>query len=96
MIGGLVERSWLWRRWAVFSSLAVCDVTILYLMVFGTDTRLNEDIANGVILLMGAIVNGYVFGGIWDDRNKGKEAIAHTAVTQSDPGATETNVEVKS
>lgn len=87
----LIERSWLWRRWAVFSSLAVCDATIFYLMIFGVDTALNRDIANGVILLMGAIVNGYVFGGIWDDRNKGKEAIASQAVTQSDA----VNVEVK-
>lgn len=94
MPAGLIERSWLWRRWAVFSSLAVCDVAILYLMVFGTDSRLNEDIANGVILLMGAIVNGYVFGGIWDDKNKGKEVIAHTAVAQSEPSTTETKVDV--
>lgn len=87
------ERSWLWRRWAVFSSLAVCDAGILYLMVWGSDDRLRQDIANGLILLVGAIVNGYVFGGIWDDKNKGKEAIAHKAVEQSDPATTD--VEIK-
>lgn len=89
----LIERSWLWRRWAVFSSLGVCDIAIFWLMIFGPDTALNRDIANGVILLMGAIVNGYVFGGIWDDRNKGQEVIAHQATTQSDPS--NISVEVK-
>lgn len=95
MMEKFIERSWLWRRWAVFSSLAVCDVILIYLMIWGVDTRLNQDIANGVILLIGAIVNGYVFGGIWDDRNKGKEAIANKAVEQSDPATTETKVEVQ-
>lgn len=87
------ERSWLWRRWAVFSSLAVCDLGIIYLMIWGSDDRLRQDIANGLILLVGAIVNGYVFGGIWDDRNKGKEAIANKAVDQADPVNAE--VEIK-
>ena len=89
----MMERSWFWRRIAVFTSLAVCDAVILYLMVFGPDTRLNPDIANGVILLIGAIVNGYVFGAIWDDRNKGREALAKQAVDQSDP--TRTDIEMK-
>ncbi len=89
MMTQFLERSWLWRRWAVFSSLAVCDLGIIYLMIFGADTRLNQDIANGLILLIGAIVNGYVFGGIWDDKNKGKEVVAQSAVQQND---TTTNV----
>ncbi len=89
-----MERSWFWRRWAVFSSLVVCDVVILYLTLFGADTRLNQDIANGALLLIAALVNGYVFGGLLDDRNKGKERLASQAVDQSEP--TETNVEIKS
>jgi hypothetical protein len=92
-MGKIIERSWLWRRWAVFSSLALCDICIVYLIVFGDDTRLNQDIANGLILLIGAIVNGYVFGGILDDRNKGKEAATSQAIDQSEP--TTTTVEVK-
>lgn len=91
----MMERSWLWRRWAVFSSLAVCDIVILYLVVLGTDTRLNQDIANGVLLLIAALVNGYVFGGVFDDRFRGKEAIAKQAVEASDPTITETKVEVQ-
>lgn len=88
-----MERSWLWRRWAVFSSLAVCDAVIVYLTIFGPDTRLNQDIANGTLLLIAAIVNGYVFGGLLDDRFKGKEVVAQQAVDQSQP--TSTNVEIK-
>lgn len=94
MKGIALERSWFWRRWAVFSSLAVCDVVILYLVMFGSDTRLNQDAINGAMLLIAALVNGYVFGGLLDDRNKGKEKLASQAVDQSEP--TETNVEIKS
>ncbi|WFS01577.1 hypothetical protein [Rhizobium tumorigenes] len=84
-MGAFVERSWLWRRWAVFSSLGVCDIAILYLMIFGTDTALQRDIINSAFLLIAAVVNGYVFGGILDDRNKGKEAVASQTVDQGQP-----------
>ena len=70
----MLERSWLWRRIAVFTSLAVCDVVILYLAVFGADTRLSETLANGALLALAGLVNGYVFGSAWDDRNKDKAA----------------------
>jgi len=89
-----MERAWFWRRWAVFSSLIVCDAVIVYLTVFGVDTRLNQDIANGALLLIAAIVNGYVFGGVVDDRFKGREQVAKQAVETADPA--ETKVEVKS
>lgn len=89
-----IERSWLWRRWAVFSSLAICDAILIYLTIFGVDTALSRDLAQGAYALIILIVNGYVFAGILDDRNKGKEAIATKAVDQSAP--TETSVEVKS
>ena len=87
-----MERSWYWRRWAVFSSLAVCDVVILYLTIWGADNRLTQDMANGVLLLIAALVNGYVFGGVFDDRFKGKEQVAQQAVTNTD---TDVSVEVK-
>lgn len=90
----MIDRSWYWRRWAIFSSLAVCDIVILYITVFGSDTRLNQDIANGSLLLIAALVNGYVAGGAWDDKNRGKEAVAGKAVESSDPATTSTKVEV--
>lgn len=89
----MMERTWLWRRWAVFSSLIVCDAVIIYLTIFGADTRLNQDIANGALLLIAAIVNGYVFGGVVDDRFKGREQVAKQAVDASDP--VNADVEIK-
>lgn len=88
-----IERSWIWRRWGVFSSLIVCDFAVVYLTVFGGDTRLNESIVNGAFLTMAALVNGYIFGGAWDDRNKDKAATANQAVDQSEPVTTQVKVE---
>ena len=95
-MGILVERSWLWRRWAIFSSLAVCDVVILYISVFGGDTRVNESIVNGAFLTIAALANGYIFGGALDDRNKDKAAVATKAVDQSQPVTTSVNIGVDS
>src|SRR4051812_6408566 len=79
MLDKFVERSWLWRRWAVFSSLGICDLILIYLTVFGVDTALSRDLAQGAYALIILIVNGYVFAGILDDRNKGKEQVAMSA-----------------
>lgn len=88
-----VERSWLWRRWAVFSTLCVCYAVIIYLTLFGPDTRLNQDIVNGAFLLIGIIANGYLFSGVIDDRNKDKAAAATQAIDQSAPTTTSVRVE---
>lgn len=93
MGSGFVERSWLWRRWAVFSTLGVCDGVIIYLTIFGPDTRLNQDIVNGAFLLLAAVANGYLFSGIIDDRNKDKAAAASQAIDQSAPTTTSVTVE---
>lgn len=90
-----MERSWFWRRVALFTSLAVLDVVILYLTFFGVDNRLSQDTMSGAQLALVAIVNGYVFGGLLDDRYKGKEKIAQSAVDQATPSTSETNVEIK-
>lgn len=93
MMEKFIERSWLWRRWAVFSSLVVCDAILIYLTIYGVDTALSRDLAQGAYALIILIVNGYVFAGILDDRNKGKEAIASKAVDQSAPTTTDVKVE---
>lgn len=92
-MGSFVERSWLWRRWAVFSTLGVCDAVIIYLTIFGPDTRLNQDIVNGAFLLLAAVANGYLFSGVIDDRNKDKAAAATQAIDQSAPTTTSVTVE---
>lgn len=88
-----MERSWVWRRWAVFSSLGICDLVIVYLTVFGSDSAINRDLVQGAFLTLAALVNGYVFGGAWDDRNKDKAVIASQAVDQSAPTTTKVTVE---
>lgn len=93
MMPAFVERSWLWRRWAVFSTLGVCYVVIIYLTLAGDDTRLNQDIVNGAFLLIGIIANGYLFSGVIDDRNKDKAAAATQAIDQSAPTTTSVTVE---
>ena len=87
MMNKFVERSWFWRRTAIFSSLGVCFFCIIYLTLFGDDRRLTEDIVNASFLLVAAIVNAYVFGAIWDDKLKGKEALQSLAVEASQPSA---------
>lgn len=89
------DRSWLWRRIAVFSSLTVCDVAILYLTIFGADSALSRDIVQSAFLALLAIVNGYVFFGTWDDKNKDKAKTAQSSIDQSTPSTSETSVEIK-
>lgn len=89
------DRSWLWRRWAVFSSLAVCDIVIIYLAIWGADTALSRDIVQAAFLALLAIVNGYVFLGSWDDKNKDKAKTAQSSIDQSTPSTAETTVKVE-
>lgn len=65
-----MERSWKWRRILVFSQSIAINFAIFYLIGWGSDTRLHQDIASSLLILLGAIVQGYIFGAIWDDRNK--------------------------
>ena len=65
-----MERSWKWRRILVFGQSIAINFAIFYLIGWGNDTRLHQDIASSLLILLGAIVQGYIFGAIWDDRNK--------------------------
>jgi hypothetical protein len=82
-IPGVFERSWFWRRFAVFSQLAVIDVMLLYLTYHDVDNALNRDIASGAFLFLAAVLNGYIFGGIWDDKIKDATTLG------AKPGTTE-------
>jgi hypothetical protein len=77
MVKQLLDRSWRWRRWAVFSQLAICDAAIVYIVFLNSDSVLHRDAFGGLVLLIGAIINGYVFGAVLDDRNRDK-AVAET------------------
>ena len=61
--------SWRMRRRIIIGALFFCASEILYLTVYGEDTRLAETIANGLIILAGSVIGAYVFGAVWDDKN---------------------------
>jgi hypothetical protein len=82
-LSSLFERSWKWRRWAAFSQLAVLDALIGYIVIFGADDSLRREGLSSLILLVGAVYNGYTLGSIWDDRNKDK-AIAEAVKKEPD------------
>lgn len=90
----LVERSWFWRRLAVFGTLILCAIIMMKVAFFGPDNRLMSDVFTTTAFLFGSSLGMYVGGSILDSRNEGKEQIAAKAVDQSVP--TETSVEVKS
>lgn len=64
--------SWKMRRRAVFGSLIFSAITILYIIVFGEDTSVNETAVLSAFGLMGAIVASYLGGAVWDDYNMKK------------------------
>ena len=52
------EPSWFWRRTVLFVVLTFCGAMV-WRMVDAPDTRVNDTLAWGVIMLMGALVLGY-------------------------------------
>ena len=66
--------SWKNRRRVIFTSLIYIAIAIGYLIFRGEDTGLHQDIASGLILLAGAIIGSYVFGSVWDDAKKIRNA----------------------
>lgn len=89
----LVERSWFWRRLAVFGSLVFCGAIMLKVALWGPDTRLSSDIYTTTALLFTTTLLAYIGGSILDSRNEGKEALAAKVAEKSSP--VETNMEVK-
>lgn len=89
----LVERSWFWRRLAVFGTLGLCAAIMLKVAIWGPDTRLSADIYTTTALLLSTALVTYVGGSILDSRNEGKEIIAAKVAEKSSP--VETNMEVK-
>ena len=61
--------SWRIRRRIIALTLMLCAFVIIYLLLQGEDTRLNETLANGAFLLAGSVIGAYVFGAAWDDKH---------------------------
>lgn len=67
----LGSENWRIRRRYVTLILLYCGGYVLYLGVWGRENSLSEAIATALIVLAGAVINGYIFGVVVDDKNQG-------------------------
>lgn len=67
-----LDPGWTIRRRVIVGTLIYCGVVFAYLAAFGDDTRLNETIVMTLGAVGGSTIGSYVFGAMWDDRNKMK------------------------
>jgi hypothetical protein len=62
-------KKWQFRRTVIVMTLMFCATVILYLTLYGDDTRLNETIALGAFGLTISVIGSAIFGAVWDDKN---------------------------
>lgn len=62
--------NWKKRRKVLFASLAFIAVDVEYLLIFGKDDGLRQNLAMALVGAGVAIIGSYVFGAVWDDNNK--------------------------
>jgi hypothetical protein len=79
--------SWTHRRRIIYSTLAFCAFCILWLLFWGSDTELNETIANSAFFLAGGVIGSYVFGAVWDDKSVAPSTITKTENNQASTDA---------
>ncbi|MGR9130761.1 hypothetical protein [Rhizobium leguminosarum] len=94
MVDLIARSSWAIRRRIIIATLIWCAMLVTYLAIWGRPTSLSEAIATNLLLLMGGVIGSYVFGAVWDDQSRRKTEVAQSAVNQSDPTTTTTNVKV--
>ena len=68
------EDRWVRRRFVIYVTLLFCGFVIIWLIFNGEDTRLNDTIANGVILLASSVIIAYVGGSAYEDTRMRKES----------------------
>jgi hypothetical protein len=61
---------WKKRRRLIYFSLAFVGFWVSYILVGGADTALNAQAMVGLLGAGTAVLTGYVFGAVWDDRNR--------------------------
>lgn len=61
---------WENRQKVIFGSLIFCACVVIYLLIFGEDTKLHETIATWAFILAGGVIGTYVFGATWEDVTK--------------------------
>lgn len=61
---------WKNRRRVIFATLIFCALTIIWLTLFGEDTRLSETIAQFAFIAGMGVVGSYCFSATWEDVTK--------------------------
>lgn len=75
--------TWKNRRRVIIISLSLCAFCIIYIMIFGSDTRVNESIVLGSFSLAATVVASYVFGSVWEDNSFKPGSGKHTGETNN-------------
>lgn len=60
---------WTVRRRLINATLGFCAGGLVYLLLYGSDTRLHETMAFGFFGTAVSVLGAYVFGAAWDDMN---------------------------
>lgn len=89
----VASQDWAARRRIIILSLIWIASLITFLAVWGRPIALSDTIALNLIMLFGGIIGSYVFGAIWDTRNKLKADVTQQAVDQA--GSVNADVEIK-
>lgn len=84
------KSQWVYRRWTIFATLAFCAYVITYVMVWygEPDSRVAETLVTMSFGTASAVVLGYVFGAVIDDKNvvtKIMDARAQSIVDRANP-----------
>jgi H+/Cl- antiporter ClcA len=53
----------------MFVTLAWLVLNVQYIIVYGTDTSLNQQVAIAMLGVIAAIIGSYVFGAVWEDNH---------------------------
>jgi len=64
------NKAWETRKRIVIGTLLYCAATIAYIVYQGADTKLNESVTSSLILLAGAVINGFIFGRVVDSHSE--------------------------
>jgi hypothetical protein len=68
--------NWDKRRRVIYLTLIFCAGNVQYLIVWGSDTALHQQIALALIALAVSVIGSYCFAAVWDDNNKRGAAMA--------------------
>lgn len=71
------ETSWFWRRLVLFCTLIFSAGMLTYLAGWGRDTKLNEAIATGILLLDSVLIPGYFGFATLDDRSRRSSYVSY-------------------